>query len=133
MTKFEGLFLPICHTLQRSDQLSERETLNHKPYMSSANALVSNFPNNRDISKHKYRLGGEWLESSPEKDLGVVVDENLNMSWQCALAAQKANQPYPGLHQEQHGQQGEGEDSAPLLRSPETPPAVLRPALELPA
>ena len=42
--------------------------------------------------KHKYRLGREWLQSSPgQKDLGMLVDERLNMSQQCVLASQKAS------------------------------------------
>lgn len=49
--KSEGLFLPICHTLQGSDQLSEKEMLNHKLPVSRANPLLSTFPRNQDIAK----------------------------------------------------------------------------------
>uniref|UniRef100_A0A7M4FZ21 Uncharacterized protein n=1 Tax=Crocodylus porosus TaxID=8502 RepID=A0A7M4FZ21_CROPO len=40
---------------------------------------------------HRYSLGTDWLSSSSaEKDLGVTVDNKLNMSQQCALV-RKAN------------------------------------------
>lgn len=42
--------------------------------------------------KHEYRLGDEWMESTPEvKYLWVLVKEKINMSQQCMLASYKAN------------------------------------------
>ena len=43
-------------------------------------------------ARHKYKLGEEWLESSPaERDVGVLVDSRLSVNQWCALAAKRAN------------------------------------------
>ena len=76
-----------------------------------------------------YRLGDEGVGSSPaEKDLGLLVDEKLDVTRQCALGAPKPSHT-PGCIPSSVGT-GRGGGLCPSAPLCWDPPGVLRPALE---
>ena len=69
--------------------------------------------------KHKYRLSGDWIESSSEEK-DAASPEAQHTPAVCSHSPE--SQLYPGLHQKKRGQQ--------VLCSGKTSPGVLHPALE---
>uniref|UniRef100_A0A803TIG3 Reverse transcriptase domain-containing protein n=1 Tax=Anolis carolinensis TaxID=28377 RepID=A0A803TIG3_ANOCA len=69
----------------------ERWTENNKMKFNRDKCKILHF--GRKNGNQRYRLGNDaWLDSSTcEKDLGILVDNKLNMSLQCDAAAKKAN------------------------------------------
>jgi len=62
------------------------------PLPGTAKDLTAFLGLGRNKPMHQYRLGADLLESSSvERHLGVLVDDRLTMSQQCALVAKNGN------------------------------------------
>ena len=80
------------------------------------NCQILHFGHNNP--RQHYRLGAEWLVICPvEKGLGMLVNNQPNVSWQCAQAANKAISILARIRN--NSQQDQGGDCSSVLSTGE--------------